>query len=237
LWKIGRSPSQPSINCFCMRTLLQISALLLVTAAATASYLYIKSDAADKGPLDNFKGTRRNAASESKAKKIPLEKLRLHAESLRDYARRNDFNSEISFLIDMSQESGSKRFFVYNMMKDSIELSGLVTHGYGSSQPNGLQFSNIPGSNATSLGRYKIGQSYMGKFGLAYKLHGLDKTNNKAFERFVVLHAHDCVPDAEVAPMLICESQGCPTVSPAFLQRLKSYLSHSEQPVLLSIYQ
>lgn len=164
------------------------------------------------------------------------EKLRLVTAPLQAYAKKKGYNSRIVFLADMSLASGENRFFVYNMENDSVERAGLVTHGYGSYKGE-PEFSNEPGSYCTSLGKYKIGGAYTGRFGLAFKLYGLDKTNSKAFERYVVLHAHDCVPETEVAPLSICKSQGCPTVSPAFLQVLKSYIENSGKPVLLNIYQ
>ncbi|MBK7884475.1 MAG: murein L,D-transpeptidase catalytic domain family protein [Chitinophagaceae bacterium] len=137
----------------------------------------------------------------------------------------------------MKLSSGSNRFFVYDLKKDSILARGLVAHGSGSD--NGgkeLVFSNTISSYSTSLGKYKIGNSYDGKFGLAYKLHGLDKTNSNAFNRFVVLHSHSCIPQNEVAPLEICRSWGCPTVSPAFLSTLKMYLDKPGKPVLLQIF-
>jgi hypothetical protein len=81
-----------------------------------------------------------------------------------------------------------------------------------------------------------VGNSYTGRFGLAFKLHGLDKTNNNAFARFVVLHSHSCVPETEVNDE-ICQSNGCPTVSPGFLQQLNSIIKTSKKPVLLWIYE
>jgi hypothetical protein len=53
----------------------------------------------------------------------------------------------------------------------------------------------------------------------------------------VVLHAHSCVPDDENAPLPICQSNGCPTVSPNFLQTLAAYIDKSKKPVLLWIYE
>jgi len=165
--------------------------------------------------------------------------LRLHNKALlaREYIAAHDFNEEYCFLIDMRLPSGEKRFFVYNLQKDSVEIAGLVTHGSGiNNASNNPVFSNTPNSNCTSLGKYRIGKPYQGKFGLAYKLYGLDKTNSKAFERFVVLHSHTCVPNDEVAPQVICESWGCPTVAPAFLTQLQSYIDVSSTPVMLWIY-
>jgi hypothetical protein len=111
-----------------------------------------------------------------------------------------------------------------------------VTHGSGRNVLSSIQFSNSANSLCTSLGKYKIGNSYNGKFGLAFKLYGLDATNSNAYNRFVVLHAHTCVPNAETAPLPICESWGCPTVAPLFLKELKQYIDRSEKPVLLDIY-
>jgi hypothetical protein len=122
------------------------------------------------------------------------------------------------------------------MEKDSVLVSGLVTHGSGSDVAGKAAiFSNEAGSNASSLGIYAVGASYQGRFGLAYKLHGLNATNSRAFERFVVLHAHSCVPSKEVAPETICVSLGCPTVAPYFLDRLGNYLT--EGKLLMRMYE
>jgi hypothetical protein len=153
---------------------------------------------------------------------------------LKRYLKVNKFNTTHCFLIDMKIPSNYKRFFVYNVVKDSVELSGLVTHGSGTQSTEEIIFSNQPNSLCTSLGKYKVGKSYNGKFGLAYKLHGLDSSNNNAFARAVVLHAHGCVPNEEV-DYPICKSWGCPTVSPTFLQQLQTYLDKSAKPILLEI--
>jgi L,D-transpeptidase catalytic domain len=158
------------------------------------------------------------------------------AVDLKKYIDEQGYQNEYCFIINMGVPSGKPRFAVYNLVKDSIEEKGLVTHGSGSETQKGdLVFKNIPGSLATSIGKYKIGSSYNGKFGLAYKLHGLDASNSKAFERFVVLHSHECVPNDAVYPQPICVSWGCPTVSPQFLKKLQSLIDASEKPVLLDI--
>src|SRR5256885_1556855 len=56
-------------------------------------------------------------------------KLQLKAKALDEFAAKNSFNIEVCFLIDMSIESGKNRFFVYDVKKNSIILSGLVAHG------------------------------------------------------------------------------------------------------------
>lgn len=165
------------------------------------------------------------------------EKLRTYAGSAKSYIRQKKFNPDFCFLIDMSLPSGQPRFFIYDLGKDSVLQSGLVAHGNCYQEwLEGRKYSNTVGSGCTSLGRYKIGIPYTGMWGYSYKLHGLDSSNKNAFERTVVLHSHRCVP-AEATDGEICQSNGCPTVAPEFLTRLKSLINESGKPVLLWIYQ
>ncbi len=171
--------------------------------------------------------------------KAAVTRLKERASTLESYVKANNYNTEYIFLLDMSLPSGKNRFFVYNLKKDAVENASLVTHGFGSNKYDNddpLEFSNMPDSKKTSLGKYKIGKSYYGRFGLAYKLFGLDPTNDKAYEREIVLHAHARVPDKEPFPGYIIVSSGCPTVSPAFLTTLDKYIKASKKPILLWIY-
>jgi hypothetical protein len=61
-------------------------------------------------------------------------------------------------------------------------------------------------------------------------------TNNNAFARAVVLHSHECVPETAVKSE-ICQSSGCPTVAPGFLQQLKPIITLSKKSALLWIYE
>jgi hypothetical protein len=176
----------------------------------------------------------RTAAS----KKAPLlpQKLRLKASEARSFAFKNKFNPGLCFLIDMSLPSNRKRFFVYDLEKDSLFQSGLVSHGNCNQEwLEGRKFGNEVGCGCTSLGKYRIGQSYFGRFGLAYKLYGLESTNDKAFARYVVLHSYNCVPEMETGDD-ICQSNGCPMVSPGFLKQLQLLIEGSKKPMLLWIF-
>jgi hypothetical protein len=159
-----------------------------------------------------------------------------HVEEIKEYSKFKKFSEDFALLIDMSKRSGLNRIFLYDLKADTVVLAGLCAHGHGKNYARiHPKFSNDIGSNCSSLGRYKIGAKYNGTFGTAYKLHGLDSTNSNAFKRFVVLHAHDCVPDEErLAP--ICRSEGCPTVSPKFLKMLEPYLDKSRKPITLMLF-
>lgn len=172
--------------------------------------------------------------------KIPAEefaRLQTKASFIKKYAAANHYSSKICFLVDMKIASGKKRFFVFDLQKDSILFSGLVAHG---SCDNGFQmeahFSNKVNSGCSCLGKFSIGHSYNGRFGLSYKLFGLDSSNCNAYERSIVLHSYECIPEQETYPLPVCNSRGCPMVSAGFLQKLKSYIESSATPVVLHIF-
>jgi hypothetical protein len=168
---------------------------------------------------------------------IILPALKLKAKDARSFISKNNFNTRYCFLIDMSMPSGQKRFFIYNLDKDSIIGSGLVTHGNCNQDwLEGRRYENTVGCGCTSLGKYKIGNPYTGRFGLAFKLYGLEKTNSNAFSRYVVLHSHSCVPET-ITDTEICQSNGCPTVSPGFLKQLQLLINQTKKPVLLWIFE
>lgn len=160
--------------------------------------------------------------------------IRTFRQEIAGFTKQKGLDQEICFIVDLSQHNGKKRFFVYNMKKDSILDAGLVAHGNCMAEylPE-VQYSNVNGSQCSSFGRYKVGMRYTGQYGKAFKLHGLDSTNSLAFERSIVIHAKPCIPETESYPQQICNSQGCPSVAPGFLNRLDQYITKAKKPILL----
>ena len=211
--------------------LLLLAGLVLALLVVSANYYY--------------RGFYRTAASRSllpvAIQSLPTtEAQRLSGKlaGLKQFAAARGYDTRIAFLVDMQLPSGKNRFFVCDLSGDSILLSGLVAHGCGAGPfSNTPSFSNRNGSNCSSLGRYRIGRPYKGQFGPAYKLYGLDTTNDQAFNRNIVLHAYTGVPDGETSPFPICNSRGCPMVSPAFLSRLQPLIDKSKRSLLLEIFE
>ena len=206
------------------RLLLLAFATLLLFTLGSAAWYYSK--------LHNNKGTHKAATISSHSERmIPLKE---QAGNILAYAKKNNYNTQQCFLVNMNINSGTNRFFVYDLKKDSLLDAGLVAHGRcNENWLTGRKYGNAPGCGCTSLGKYKVGKPYKGRFGLAYKLYGLDSTNNNAFKRFVVSHSHSCMPDKEVDPYPVCQSDGCPMVSPIFLNKLAGIIDGSSKPILL----
>nr|WP_294783368.1 murein L,D-transpeptidase catalytic domain family protein [uncultured Flavobacterium sp.] len=170
---------------------------------------------------------------------IEFARLTEHVSEVKSYVSTNrGYNKKIAFLVDMKIKSGKNRFFVYDLENEKIIDQGLVAHGSGSEtgiKGDILQFSNTPNSNCTSLGRYGVEKAYNGVFGKAYRLSGMDQTNNNATKRSIVLHCYKEVPDDEKEYYII-NSHGCPMVSEAFFKRLDKVIEHSDSKIMLSVY-
>lgn len=173
-----------------------------------------------------------------KAYTVENKKFQSQIETVKKIIKSNSkYNNRIAFLIDMKIPSGKNRFFVYDLKTNKIMDKGLVAHGSGSETgvKGKLKFSNVPNSLSTSLGSYYIGNNYVGKFGKAYRLHGLDKTNNNAFKRDIVFHYYYDVPYKE-KDGYICNSFGCPMVNKKYFERIAKLIDASESNILLNIY-
>ncbi len=169
------------------------------------------------------------------------ERLNLKADSALSYCKKNGFDTDRCFLIDMKIHSGKNRFFVWSFGENKVLESSLCCHGCGKESTGANPvFSNAPGSYCTSLGKYKTGIRSYSKWGINvhYKLHGLESTNNNAFKRIVVLHSYDPVPENQIYPIHLPMgwSLGCPVVSNSLMRKLDAYLKETKKPVLLWIY-
>jgi hypothetical protein len=164
--------------------------------------------------------------------------INILTKKINNYALQNDLSTEYCFLVDMSLPSGRNRFFIYDLKDNSIINAGLVSHGSCNetflARP---RFSNATSSGCSSLGKYKVGEFYKGKYGKSFRLYGLDDCNSNAYKRAVVIHGYDCVPDQEIYPRVLCNSFGCVMVSYKFFDKISRIIGKSEKPIVLWVYQ
>jgi hypothetical protein len=164
--------------------------------------------------------------------------INILTKKVNNYAIQNNMSTDYCFLVDMSLPSGRNRFFIYDLKKNTIINSGLVSHGSCNetflARP---KFSNESKSGCSSLGKFKVGEFYTGKYGKSFRLYGLDNCNSNAYKRAVVIHGYDCVPDQEIYPRVLCNSLGCVMISYKFFDNITSLIRKSEKPIVLWIYQ
>ncbi|ASK87092.1 murein L,D-transpeptidase catalytic domain family protein [Sphingorhabdus sp. SMR4y] len=130
-------------------------------------------------------------------------------------------------IADYSLHSAKARFHIVDMASGNIQ-SFLVAHGKGSDPRHTgwlQEFSNIPGSEASSGGSYMTSESYVGKHGTSRRLKGLDPSNNMAEPRAIVIHgAWYAEPEMVETHGKLGRSQGCFAFSesdlPVIMERL-----------------
>lgn len=159
------------------------------------------------------------------------------------FCKKNNYNEDYYFLIDLSIHSGKNRFFIYDFDAKKFTKKKLVTHGScdkitsNETKWQKAKFSNADNSHCSSKGKYKIGKRDSSSWGIKVKywLHGLEESNSNAVNRVVVLHSWGAVADVEVHPKYSPLSWGCPAVSNEFMEILDEKLQKSKNPVLLWI--
>ena len=115
-------------------------------------------------------------------------------------------------IADYSLHSAKERFHLIDLTNGTTQ-SFLVAHGKGSDlrHTGWLQeFSNVPGSEASSGGSYITSETYVGKHGTSRRLKGLDPSNNMAEPRAIVIHGAWYAERAMVKSQgKLGRSQGC----------------------------
>jgi len=121
---------------------------------------------------------------------------------------------QVLTVIDFSRSSRLKRLWVIDLRQQRLLFNTLVAHGKNTGEEFAQNFSNIEGSEMSSLGFYRTGRTYQGKHGLSLKLHGLDPSyNTNANSRSIVVHGADYVSEDFVRQHgRLGRSQGCPAL-------------------------
>ena len=122
-------------------------------------------------------------------------------------------NEGLLTIVDFSQSSRRKRFYLIDMKKRELLVNTYVAHGKNSGVDMANSFSNTIGSEKSSLGFYITKGTYTGKNGFSLKMAGLDKGyNDNAEARAVVLHGADYVNEGRITSAYMGRSQGCPAL-------------------------
>lgn len=139
--------------------------------------------------------------------------------------RKSIRNLECLIIADYSKEKTKTRLLLVNPKTGETE-SFLTAHGKGSNRPEeretgvqAIRFSNVPGSNMTSLGFYLTDfliTSKKNTFGEGPQnglmLDGINCTNDKARNRQVIMHTAQYVPDLSEKDKKVGNSEGCITL-------------------------
>ncbi len=137
-------------------------------------------------------------------------------------------SSRYMLVIDFTQNSVRRRGYLVDFRKGKLSTY-LVAHGEKSGDGSGnvVAFSNIVDSHQSSLGLYQASKVYRGKHGKSMRLVGLESTNDRAYERAIVLHSADYVSEDYIRQHgVLGTSWGCPAVEKEHIRYLIRKLRH-----------
>ncbi|AZZ36290.1 hypothetical protein CIK05_05630 [Bdellovibrio sp. qaytius] len=127
-------------------------------------------------------------------------------------------------IIDYTLPSDQNRLYVLHL-KNGIVTKHHVAHGKGSGVRYATKFSNVDKTKMTSLGLYLAGSVYSGGHGASLNLHGVDKTNDQASARDIVMHGAPYVSDDFLKRTgRLGRSWGCPAISPILMKKMIGFL-------------
>lgn len=120
-------------------------------------------------------------------------------------------------MIDFSKPSTEERLYVINLQEKELLFVSHVSHGKNSGDVFATSFSNVNGSNQSSLGFFVTEGTYSGKGGYSLILDGLEQgINDKAKERSIVMHgSRNANPSIINKRGSLGRSLGCPAMPEA----------------------
>lgn len=168
-----------------------------------------------------------------------LKHIRERVCMLRAWCCCRGYNSRIAIFVDLSLHSGRNRFVVWDFVAEKPLLICPVSHGSGSVKSHVrsayARISNEDGSHLSSVGRAVVAERYEGRYGIAYRLDGLEDSNSNLRPRCVVLHGWEHTTSFPIYPIPTVGSFGCPVLSTKMMARVDEILQ-TQKGVIIEIF-
>lgn len=165
------------------------------------------------------------------------ETLEQRAVAAKKVAERHHLNENYCLFVDYGIPSGQPRLFVWSYKDHKVIASTYVMHGPGrGSTARTPVFSNMPGSNCSSLGRFVVTKQHGSKLKRSFRISGLDANNQTALVRGLMIHRSVWVDThcwMDYIPLHGKSCQGCVTVSSKGMDYLENLIKTQDKKILL----
>ena len=134
-------------------------------------------------------------------------------------------------------EERAEKALAWDFHQKKIVASTYVMHGPGcGSTAEHPVFSNKPGSECSSLGRFLVTKEHGYTLKRSFRIKGLDMDNQSAYARGLMIHKSGWVDShcwMRYIPLHRASCQGCVTVSSRGMNYLWSLVNKEKKPILL----
>ena len=162
--------------------------------------------------------------ADQKENGFPVEVFNLACRGLQKLENSHKFKfSEILTIIDYSQSSKQKRFYVIDLKSKKLLFNTYVAHGRNTGEEYAMKFSNSIGSFQSSLGFYITGNPIVGqRTGYSLKITGLETgINDNAEKREIIIHAAEYATEGFILKNgRLGRSWGCPVLPPEYNRKI-----------------
>jgi hypothetical protein len=104
-----------------------------------------------------------------------------------EFCKKHNLNTDYCVFVDFSKHAGKKRYVLYDLNDREVVCSSVCANGL-----NRNEFSNVEGSNLSSLGKYEV-TSIVGRMSIGEEciiINGLESTNSNARKRQILIHSY-----------------------------------------------
>ena len=104
-----------------------------------------------------------------------------------EFCKKHNLNTDYCVFVDFSKHAGKKRYILYDLNDKEVVCSSVCANGL-----NRNEFSNVEGSNLSSLGKYEV-TSIVGRMSIGEEciiINGLESTNSNARKRQILIHSY-----------------------------------------------
>ena len=158
------------------------------------------------------------------------------AAELYAFCQERGFNTRVALIMDIGRHSGRRRFVVWDFQQGRALYSFPASHGSGSALSHVrsayAKCSNEDGSHLSSIGKCLIAERYEGRYGVAYRLDGLEESNSALRARCVVLHGWRYTTSFPIYPFSTVGSWGCSVLSRRAMRKVDEILQREERVVM-----
>ena len=166
--------------------------------------------------------------------------LEIRAESALKYSQRKGLNESYCLFLDYGIPSGKPRLFVWSFIERRIIYAAYAMHGPGKgSSDEKPVFSNVPGSNCSSVGRFEVTKNRGNRNRTGLRLIGLDMSNRSAYSRGIMVHSSRWVDKnkwRKYIPLNEKSCKGCVTVSSRDMAFINKLVGREKKNLLLWSY-
>lgn len=122
-------------------------------------------------------------------------------------------NSQYLTIVDFSQPSNKRRFYLLDINNKELVANTYVMHGKNSGGVYAEKFSNVVDSYQSSLGFYVTKYTYIGSRGYSLRISGMEEGfNTNAEKRGVVIHGSKYINESRARNGNVERSLGCPAL-------------------------